>query len=131
MKNRQSNSNNDNHTINFDDWAHFLEHKNSYYITNDLSTFYTRPFDDDTLISEATPIYDSIKHKRQRYGDFLLSNNDIITPETSIKFPVYKSKPSEYFQNYRKQEITSRQYDNDDEIFISHSNNGLSRQMKP
>jgi hypothetical protein len=102
---------------NFDDWAHFIQDKNSYHIGND----------EDTLLSDEIPIQHSIKTEQQRYGDFLLSNNN----ESMIKSPLYKSKPSEYFQNWRKQESNSVLYQNDDEIFISHSTNGLSRQIKP
>ncbi len=120
-----------NPSINFDDWAHFLEEKNSYHIGDDLSAslecFYTQTFDDDTLISDTIPIHHSIKNERQRYGDFLASNNDEIT----MKLSACKSKPSEYFQNWRKQESTSISDQNDDEMFISHSNDGLSRRVKP
>jgi hypothetical protein len=120
-----------NPSINFDDWAYFLERKNSYHIGHDLSTslecFYTETFDEDTLLSDTIPIHHSIKNQRQRYGDFLSSNND----ESIIKLPLCKSKPSEYFQNWQKQESNSISYQNDDEIFISHSNDGLSRRVRP
>ncbi|CAF1072273.1 unnamed protein product [Adineta steineri] len=118
--------------INFDDWAHFLEHKTENNLSTSLEYFYTRTFDEDTLISESLPIEHSIKHEKYRYGDFLLSNNDVFVTESNIQHPIHKSKPpSEYFQHWPKQESISIQDDNDDdEIFICHSKNGLSRRMK-
>ncbi|CAF1255799.1 unnamed protein product [Adineta steineri] len=118
--------------INFDDWAHFLEHKTENNLSTSLEYFYTRTFDEDTLISESLPIEHSIKHEKYRYGDFLLSNNDVFVTESNIQHPIHKSKPpSEYFQHWPKQESISIQDDNDDdEIFICHSTNGLSRRMK-
>jgi hypothetical protein len=120
-----------NPSINFDDWAHFPEDKTSYHIGHDLSTslecFYTRTLDEDTLLSDAIPIDHSINNKQQRYGDFLPSNND----ELTIKLPLRKTKPSEYFQNYQKQDfISKKQHQNDDEILISHSIDGLSRRVR-
>jgi hypothetical protein len=118
---------NDHPSMNFDDWAHFLEHKNSYEdLSPSLECFYTQTFNEDTLVSNTIPIHHSINSERQRYGDFLLSNNDLIIPESKISISSYKFKPSKYFQNRRKQELT---YENDDEICISHSNNGLSRRI--
>ncbi|CAF1325256.1 unnamed protein product [Adineta steineri] len=119
--------------INFDDWAHFLEHKTENNLSTSLEYFYTRTFDEDTLISESLPIEHSIKHEKYRYGDFLLSNNDVFVTESNIQHPTYKSKsPSDYFQHWPKQESISIQdnNDDDDEIFICHSKNGLSRRMK-
>ncbi|CAF3698084.1 unnamed protein product [Rotaria sp. Silwood1] len=128
---------NNKHSINYDDWAYFLEHKNSsYHIEYDLSTslecFYTQTFDDDTFLSNTIPIHYSIQHeKKKRYGDFLISNNDIIKPESIIKLSSYNSKPSESFQRWKKSKSISNQYQNDDEILISHSTNGLCRQVIP
>ena len=91
-----------------------------------LSTcFYARTFDEDTLISDAIPIY---QYKKQRYGDFLLSNDK---PESTINQAEYISKPSDSFQRWQRQKPTSIEYENDDEIFLSHSNKGLSRRVRP
>ncbi|CAF3976038.1 unnamed protein product, partial [Rotaria sp. Silwood2] len=128
-------SNNNNHSINYDDWAYFLEHKNSYHIGYDLSTslecFYAQTCEDDTFLSNTIPIHYSIQREKQRYGDFLTLNNDKITPQSMIKLSSYSSKPSESFQRWKKHKSISNQYQNDDEIFISHSTNGLCRQVTP
>ncbi|CAF3726740.1 unnamed protein product [Rotaria sordida] len=132
--NINNNNNNNNHSNNYDDWAYFLEHENSYHIGYDLSSslecFYVQTtLDDNTFLSNATSIHYSIQHEKQHYGDFVTSNNDIIIPESMIKLSSYKSKPSESFQNWKNHKLISNQSQNDDEILISHSTNGLCRQV--
>ncbi|CAF3936497.1 unnamed protein product [Rotaria sordida] len=132
--NINNNNNNNNHSNNYDDWAYFLEHENSYHIGYDLSSslecFYVQTtLDDNTFLSNATSIHYSIQHEKQHYGDFITSNNDIIIPESMIKLSSYKSKPSESFQNWKNHKLISNQSQNDDEILISHSTNGLCRQV--
>jgi hypothetical protein len=73
--------------------------------------------DDDTLLSHVIPIDHSISTKQQRYGDFLPSNNNELI--------IHKMKPSEYFRH----SISKKSHQNDDEILISHSTDGLSRRV--
>ncbi|CAM4793458.1 unnamed protein product [Rotaria magnacalcarata] len=128
-------NNNNNNTINFDDWAHFLEQQNSQQIESNppasLECFYAETLDDDTLLSNSVPNNSSIPHQKPRYGDFSKSDHEIIIPESMIKLPSCKSKPSDIFRRWRKPQSITNQIDNDDEIFILHSTNGLCRQVTP
>ncbi|UJR22676.1 hypothetical protein I4U23_025713 [Adineta vaga] len=116
------------HTIHFDDWAHFFEQEFEIEFSAPLECFYTRPFDKDTLICEVIPIHHSIRDHQSRYGDFSSSDNDAFLTEPSMHYSFQKSKPSDYFQRCQNQESLSMSYDND-EILISHLPNGLSRRM--
>ncbi|CAF2062064.1 unnamed protein product [Rotaria magnacalcarata] len=133
--NNINNNNNNNNTINFDDWAHFLEQQNSQQIESNppasLECFYAETLDDDTLLSNSVPNNSSIPHQKPRYGDFSKSDHEIIIPESMIKLPSCKSKPSDIFRRWRKPQSITNQIDNDDEIFILHSTNGLCRQVTP
>ncbi|CAM4896984.1 unnamed protein product [Rotaria socialis] len=135
LENNNINNNNNNNTINFDDWAHFLEQQNSQQIESNsptsLECFYAETLDDDTLLSNSVPNKSSVPHQKPRYGDFSKSDHEIITPESMTKLPSCKSKPSDTFRRWRKPQSITNQFDNDDEVFISHSANGLCRQVTP
>ena len=124
-----STHNNNGHQMNFDDWAHFLERKQSYYIGSDdptsLECFFTQPIDDETLLSDSIPIQQSLPIHYQRYGDFLSNNTDTFTKE----YLGNQFKPSRFFQNSRRQQFNNS--DDDDEVLISHSMSGLSRRLRP
>ncbi|CAF0835128.1 unnamed protein product [Adineta ricciae] len=117
-----------NHAIHFDDWAHFFENEFEIEFTSPLECFYTRPYDEDTLVCEVIPMHHSIRDHESRYGDFSTMNNDIILTEPVVHYASQKLKPSDCFQRSRHQESTPAAYDND-EILITHSPNGLSRRM--
>ena len=125
-------------SMNYDDWAHFIEDRfpsdpfSSSIADVDLlpsmNCFYARPLNEDTYVSHATPI----PHPH-RYGDFSVSNPDSLVarsfnhPEEQVP---HRLKPSESFQRWRKPELRSTEYSVNDEIFVSHSDNGLCRRVK-
>ncbi|CAF4522387.1 unnamed protein product [Rotaria sp. Silwood1] len=178
QRNRNNNNNNNNisHSMNFDEWAHFLEYEydqqlfpssgpsSSTIEQNLLASYecsYARELDDDTLISDADRLHviDDIQHtndnERQRYGDFTLLDDDSTILESMINCPLLSSnpnsqsshrhKPSETFQRWRNQSNREREESNlnlsnvtiltanqnDDEIFIYHTDGGLSRRVRP
>ncbi|CAF3497813.1 unnamed protein product [Rotaria sordida] len=175
-RNNNNNINNSSHSINFDEWAHFLECQYdqqlfSSSVPSSLNTeqnlltsyecSYARELGEDTLISDAdrSNVIDYVQHtddnERQRYGDFTLVDDDSIVPELITNCPVLSSnpnsqlscrhKPSETFQRWRNQSnreqvesssnlsnvTISTENQNDDEIFIYHSDGGLSRRVRP
>jgi hypothetical protein len=126
--------------------------------TNECS--YAQVLDEDTLISDkdrshlTEHVQYSFETERQRYGDFSPLNDVSLESETTIDRSLLSStseqhltsqqKPSETFQKWRNQSsqnqeelnsdlsnLTSSETQNDDEIFVSHSDGGLSRRVRP
>ena len=121
----KNNNNNNNSSINFDEWAHFLEHENKKQIVysslptssiieqNILPTHecsYARAVDDETLISDAneTNLKDYVQHsydnERQRYGDFSSLDDDSIVPD----LPIVSQSPSPSSSSNVNQELPRR-----------------------
>ena len=122
---------------------------------------YAGELTEDTLISGAdrSNVIDYVQHandnERQRYGDFTILDDDTIIPESMSNCPLsasnsnsqssHRHKPSETFQRWRNQSnhgrqelrsnlsnvATSPENQNDDEIFIYHTDGGLSRRVRP
>ena len=125
-------------SINYDEWAHFIDNRiasdqfsssvSDFNLLPSMDCFYARALDDDTYVSAALPI-----SRQQRYGDFALSNEDSLVPR-SCHHPdeqtTRRLKPSESFQRWRRPQLPSTDYSINDEVFVSHSDNGLSRRVK-
>ncbi|CAF1166515.1 unnamed protein product, partial [Adineta ricciae] len=122
---------------------------------------YARVLDDDTLVSDKdrTSIMEHVQYSfendQQRYGDFSPISEISNVPPPTIDHTVSSTveqeqellsqqKPSETFLRWRSQvsqqpdvlhsnssNLTSMDATNDDEIFISHSDHGLSRRVSP
>ncbi|CAF4439772.1 unnamed protein product, partial [Rotaria socialis] len=115
---------------------------------------YARELDDDTLVTDADRSHlidytqHSYEHERQRYGDFACTSDDSsvtqsMTNPSSILTNSNIPRPSETFQRWRNQSNRDRdesdsrvttistEDQNDDEIFVSHTDGGLSRRVRP
>ncbi|CAF1243927.1 unnamed protein product, partial [Rotaria magnacalcarata] len=114
---------------------------------------YVRELDDDTLVTDADRSHlidytqHSYEHERQRYGDFACTNDDSDAAESMVNLSSILTnsntpRPSETFHRWRNQsnrdrdESNSRvtistENQNDDEIFVSHTDSGLSRRVRP
>lgn len=148
--NRNNNNNNSKYSINFDEWAHFLEHKNnqqmfstslptSSTIEQDLSTThecsYARVLDDDTLVSDAdhTNIKDYTQHlcenEPQRYGDFSSLNDDSIVPQSPINSPLISPNPEQQVQQRDKPSERFRRWHNQSNRDREESRTSFSNQI--
>ena len=112
---------------------------------------YARALNEDTFVSDLLPIEPATPPKveyiteteAQRYGDFSSLHEHAPPPESTRNRPLQLSnreqelyaqpKPSETFHRWRNQSSLERQESKltDDEIFVSHSDGGLSRRVKP
>ena len=173
--NRNSNNNNNHRSINFDEWAHFLERQNQDQMPLSSVTdarpldhhdqpisyecSYARALNEDTFVSDLLPIDPAPTTKvecvteteTRRYGDFASLHEHSPLPETTVNRPLQRAhrdpkvfspaKPSETFHRWRNQSglerqdsnstATAMESSNDDEIFVSHSDGGLSRRVQP
>jgi hypothetical protein len=123
QQNRNNNNNNNKSSINFDEWAYFLERQNnqqmflsslstSSNIEQDLSTSpecsYAQVLDDETLISDAdsSNLRDYVQHpfenERQRYGDFSSLNDDTFVHESPTNPPLLSSSPEQQVSHRQK-----------------------------
>ena len=129
----QSNTAQDDPPMNFDDWAYFLQQhysspKNAHSLidpdpSTSLGCFYARALNEDTLISDALPI-----DPQRRYGDFLFSADDAAPTHSESIVPVEPTLSSLW--KSRRPVASSTERDDDDEILLSHSDNGLSRHVR-
>ena len=127
----QSNTAQDDPPLNFDDWAYFLQQhysspKTSHSLidpdpSTSLGCFYARALNEDTLISDALPI-----DPPRRYGDFLFSADDAAAARSESTVPAEPTLSSLW--KWRRPVASSTE--DDDEILLSHSDNGLSRHVR-
>lgn len=128
------------------------------HILTSYECSYARQMDNDTLITDAdrSHVMDYVPHSyendRQRYGDFSCINDDSnisesmtdsssLSTNSNSQIP-NRQRPSQTFQRWRNQSNRDRQESNsnvtmstenqnDDEIFVSHTDGGLSRRVRP
>ena len=121
---------------------------------------YARALDEDTFVSDGRPLArhrsqsndhaeHALENEPERYGDFLPMDEApaarSLLSSAQEQELLNRSKPSESFQRWRHQSgldhdesnstlpssISTGENQNDDELFISHTDGGLSRQVRP